>query len=205
MFTSIIAGFLSGLGLIAAIGAQNAFVLRQGVRREHVGTVVLICAVSDAILVGLGVAGAQVLAALWPGFQLVMLWGGVGFLLIYGALRFRAAFQGAAALVPAQAKPVSRGRVIAICLAFTWLNPHVWLDTVALLGALSMQYAPHQWGFGGGAIAASFVFFASLGYGARLAAPVLARPRAWAVLEFGIGVVMWAIAASLALRAVAGG
>ena len=201
MIGSSVAGFLSGLGLIAAIGAQNAFVLRQGVRREHVGTVVLICAISDAVLVALGVAGAQVLTRAWPGFQLFMLWGGVGFLLVYGALRFRAALQGAGALLPVQSTPVARARVVAICLALTWLNPHVYLDTVALLGALSMQYAPYHWAFGAGAIAASFVFFATLGYGARLLAPVLARPRAWAVLEVAIGVVMWAIAGSLALRA----
>jgi len=201
MFGSSVAGFFSGLGLIAAIGAQNAFVLRQGLRREHVGVVVLICAISDALLVALGVAGAQLLTTTLPGFQSVMLWGGVGFLLVYGALRFRAALTGGAALVPMASGQVPIRRVVAICLAFTWLNPHVYLDTVALLGALSMQYAPYQWGFGAGAIVASFVFFASLGYGARLLAPVLARPRAWVVLEFVIGLIMWAIAATLALRA----
>lgn len=203
MLGSGVAGFFSGLGLIAAIGAQNAFVLRQGVRREHVGVVVLICAVSDALLVALGVAGAQVLTSTYSGFQTVMLWGGVAFLLAYGALRFRAAWQGGTALVPMQAKPAPLGRVVLVCLALTWLNPHVYLDTVALLGALSMQYAPYNWSFGAGAILASFVFFGALGYGARLLAPVLARPRAWVVLEVGIGLIMWAIAATLALRALA--
>ena len=203
MLGSGFAGFFSGLGLIAAIGAQNAFVLRQGLRREHVGVVVLICAISDAILVSLGVAGAQALTSTYSGFQTVMLWGGVGFLLVYGGLRFRAAWQGGTALVPMQTKPAPLRRVVLVCLALTWLNPHVYLDTVALLGALSMQYAPHNWGFGAGAILASFVFFAALGYGARLLAPVLARPRAWVVLEVGIGLIMWAIAATLALRALA--
>jgi len=201
MVGSVFAGFFSGLGLIAAIGAQNAFVLRQGVRREHVGVVVLICALSDAILVALGVAGAQVLTATLPSFQIFMLWGGVGFLLVYGALRFRAAWQGGAALVPMEAARAPLGRVVAIALAFTWLNPHVYLDTVALLGALSMQYAPYHWGFGAGAILSSFVFFSALGFGARLLAPVLARPRAWVVLEVVIGLIMWAIAGALAFRA----
>lgn len=196
-----IAGFFSGLGLIAAIGAQNAFVLRQGVRREYVGVVVLICAVSDALLVALGVAGAHMIAARLPAFQQVMLWAGVVFLLVYGALRFRAAWRGGAALHPTDSAPVPLVRVVAICLAFTWLNPHVYLDTVALLGALSLQYAPLEWAFGAGAIAASFVFFASLGYGARLLAPVLARPGALRVLEIFIGLIMWAIAAKLMLRA----
>ncbi|MGP9790300.1 LysE/ArgO family amino acid transporter [Roseinatronobacter sp. NSM] len=201
MSGALIAGFFSGLGLIAAIGAQNAFVLRQGVRREYVGVVVLICAVSDALLVALGVAGAQVIATSLPAFEQIMLWAGVAFLLVYGVLRFRAAWRGGAALIPSESAPVPLVRVVAICLAFTWLNPHVYLDTVALLGALSLQYAPLQWAFGAGAIAASFVFFASLGYGARLLAPMLARPGAWRGLEAVIGAIMWAIAAKLMLRA----
>ncbi|WFE73407.1 LysE/ArgO family amino acid transporter [Roseinatronobacter sp. S2] len=203
MIAGVVAGFFSGLALIAAIGAQNAFVLRQGLRREHVGVVVLICAVSDAVLVALGVAGAQVIATALPGFQQIMLWGGVAFLVVYGALRFRAAVQGGEALRPTNGAAVPLGRVVAICLAFTWLNPHVYLDTVALLGALSLQYAPWQWAFGAGAILSSFVFFAALGFGARLLAPVLARPRAWVVLEVVIGVIMWGIAAKLLVRAIA--
>lgn len=203
MIAGVVAGFFSGLALIAAIGAQNAFVLRQGLRREHVGVVVLICAVSDAVLVALGVAGAQLIATALPGFQLVMLWGGVAFLTVYGALRFRAALRGGEALQPAKTDRVPLARVVMVCLALTWLNPHVYLDTVALLGALSLQYAPWQWAFGAGAITASFVFFAALGYGARLLAPVLARPKAWVVLELLIGAIMWGIAAKLVLRAIA--
>jgi len=198
------AGFLSGLGLIAAIGAQNAFVLRQGIMRSHVALVVLICAVSDAALVALGVAGAQGLAQGFPWVQDVMLWAGVAFLLVYGALRFRAAWQGGTALEAGQGAVQSAGRVALTCLAFTWLNPHVWLDTVALLGSLSAQYAPEHWLFGAGAILASFTFFSALGFGARYLAPVLRSARAWQVLEAGIGLVMWAIAASLALRALGG-
>jgi L-lysine exporter family protein LysE/ArgO len=195
------AGFLSGLGLIAAIGAQNAFVLRQGVMRSHVALVVGICAASDAALVALGVAGAQGLARSYPWVQDVMLWAGVAFLLVYGALRFRAAWQGGAGLVAGHGGQQSARRVALTALAFTWLNPHVWLDTVALLGSLSAQYAPQHWAFGAGAILASFTFFSALGFGARFMAPVLQRPRAWQALEAGIGVVMWAIAGSLALQA----
>jgi len=200
MFTAALAGFLTGLSLIAAIGAQNAFVLRQGLRREHVAVVVLICALSDALLIVVGVAGFGALSAAHPWVLSVMLWGGVAFLTIYGALRFRTAWRGGVALQPARDAPVPLSRVVLICLTLTWANPHVYLDTVALLGAISAQYSPAQWSFGAGAVLASFTFFAALGYGARLLAPVFVRPRAWVVLEVIIGLVMWAIAASLILR-----
>ena len=204
MVNAALAGYLASLGLIAAIGAQNAFVLRQGLKREHVGVVVLLCAGSDALLIALGVAGFSVAAESAPWLMPAMLWGGVAFLTAYGALRFRAAFRGGAALAAQAGEAVPLRRVVLTCLALTWLNPHVYLDTLALLGALSAQYAPVQWLFGAGAMLGSFSFFAALGYGARLLAPVLARPRAWVVLEFGIGVVMWAIAASLVLKALEG-
>jgi L-lysine exporter family protein LysE/ArgO len=198
-----LAGFLSGLGLIAAIGAQNAFVLRQGILRSHVALVVTICALSDAILVAVGVAGAQGLAQNYPWVQSVMLWAGVAFLFVYGALRFRAAWVGGQGLEAGQGAAQSAGKVALTCMAFTWLNPHVWLDTVALLGSLSAQYAPAHWTFGAGAMTASLVFFSALGFGARYLAPVLRRPRAWVWLEAGIGLVMWAIALKLMLRALA--
>lgn len=200
MTPALIAGYLSGLSLIAAIGAQNAFVLRQGLRREHVALVVLVCAVSDALLIALGVAGFGAMSAAHPWLAAAMLWGGVGFLLVYGGLRFRAAWRGGAGLMPARDQPVAALQVLMICLVLTWANPHVWLDTVALLGALSTRYAPHEWTFGTGAILASFSFFAALGYGARFLAPLLARPRAWQVFEVLIGLVMWAIALALILR-----
>lgn len=204
MVNAALAGYLTSLGLIAAIGAQNAFVLRQGLKREHVGVVVLLCAGSDALLIALGVAGFSVAAGSAPWLMPAMLWGGVAFLTAYGALRFRAAFRGGAALAAQAGEAVPLRRVVLTCLALTWLNPHVYLDTLALLGALSAQYAPGQWLFGAGAMLGSFSFFTALGYGARLLAPVLARPRAWVVLEFGIGMVMWAIAASLVLQALEG-
>ena len=202
--TPILAGFLAGLSLIAAIGAQNAFVLRQGLRREHVGVLVAICAGSDALLIALGVAGFGAAAQALPWLMPVMLWGGVAFLTVYGALRFRAALRGGAALAAASGSPVSLRRVVLTGLALTWLNPHVYLDTLALIGALSAQYAPDEALFGLGAVVASGVFFTALGYGARLLAPVLARPGAWVVVEALIGAVMWMIAASLVVQALGG-
>lgn len=202
--SAALAGFLSGLSLIAAIGAQNAFVLRQGLRRQHVGVVVALCAGSDALLIAAGVAGFSAATQRLPWLVPVMLWGGVAFLTVYGALRFRAALRGGEALAAGAGTEVPLARVALTCLALTWLNPHVYLDTLALLGALSAQYAPQQALFGLGAVVSSLVFFAALGYGARLLAPLLARPGAWVVVEVLIGVVMWAIAASLVMQALRG-
>ena len=199
--SAFIAGFLASLSLIAAIGAQNAFVLRQGIRREHVGMVVALCAGSDALLIALGVAGFGAAAEAMPWLTPVMLWGGVAFLTVYGALRFRAAFRGGEALAASAERAVSLRRVALTCLALTWLNPHVYLDTLALLGALAAQYSPHEVRFGLGAMLASAVFFAALGFGARYLAPVLARPRAWVIVECVIGAIMWMIAAHLVLQA----
>lgn len=191
-------GWLVAISLILAIGAQNAFVLRQGLRREHVGAVVLACALSDAILIAVGVAGFSAASKALPWLGDAMRWGGVAFLLVYGALRFRAAMQGGEALVPGEGRPASLSSVLGTCLILTWANPHVYLDTVALLGSISAQYAPHQWTFGAGAALGSFTFFTALGYGARLLAPIFANPKAWVVLEVIIGCTMWAIAVGLA-------
>jgi L-lysine exporter family protein LysE/ArgO len=195
------AGFLVAISLIAAIGAQNAFVLRQGIRREHVLAVVATCALSDAVLIAAGVGGFGLVSNAVPWLADVMLWGGVAFLVIYGALRFRAAWRGGAALMPAPGGAAPLGKVLATCLVLTWANPHVYLDTVVLLGSISAQYAPHGAAFGMGAAAGSFVFFSALGFGARLLGPVFAQPRAWVVLEVVVGCTMWAIAAKLALTA----
>lgn len=199
MAQAAIAGFLVALSLIAAIGAQNAFVLRQGIRREHVGAVVLACAVSDALLIAAGVAGFGLVSAEVPWLGQAMLWGGAAFLFVYGALRFRAALRGGEALQPAANGAVPLARVLGTVLVLTWANPHVYLDTVVLLGSISAQYAPHGMAFAIGAMTGSFVFFTSLGYGARLLAPVFANPRAWMVLEVVVGCTMWVIAASLLL------
>jgi len=192
-------GLALSLGLIVAIGAQNAFVLRQGLRGEHVGAVVAVCAASDAVLIAVGVAGFGALAAAVPAAAEAARWAGAAFLIVYGALRFRAAWRGGEALMPAADAPTALGPVIATCLLLTWANPHVYLDTLVLLGAISAQYAPHGALFGLGAAAGSLAFFSALGFGARLLAPVFARPRAWVVLEIGVGLTMWAIAAGLVL------
>lgn len=199
MLIAATAGFALGLSLILAIGAQNAFVLRQGLRGAHVFAVCLTCAVSDAVLIAVGVAGFAIVSEALPGIAPVMRWGGAAFLVIYGALSFKAALGPSAALEPAAAGTGSLARALATCLALTWLNPHVYLDTVLLLGSVSTQYAGQQLAFGTGAVTASFVFFFSLGYGARLLRPVFARPMAWRVLEVVVGVTMWAIAAKLIL------
>ena len=199
MMQAAVSGFLVSISLIAAIGAQNAFVLRQGLRREHVLAVVLACALSDAVLIAAGVTGFGVASVRVPWLADAMLWGGVVFLVVYGALRFRAALRGGEALMPAAGTGAPLGRVLATCLVLTWANPHVYLDTVVLLGAISSHYAPYAGVFGIGAALASFVFFSALGFGARLLAPVFAAPRAWVVLEVVVGCTMWAIAAGLAL------
>ncbi len=191
-------GFLLGFSLILAIGAQNAFVLRQGLRGEHVFAVSLTCALSDAVLIAAGVSGFGWLATEVPWLKPVMTWGGAAFLLVYGALSFRAAFRPGA-LVAAEDAGGSLKATLLTCLALTWLNPHVYLDTVVLLGSVSAEYPGQGVFFAAGAMTASFVFFFSLGYGARLLAPLFARPGAWRVLDVLVGCVMWAIAAKLVL------
>lgn len=192
---SYAAGFGTGLSLIVAIGAQNAFVLKQGLMRHHVFWVCLFCAMSDALLILLGVTGMARILTAAPMLAESMRWAGAVFLAWYGARSFRAAWQGGGALQP-QGKGETLGRTLAVIAALTWLNPHVWLDTVVLLGAVSAGW-PDPLVFGLGAMTGSVLFFFALGYGARLLAPVFARPRAWQVLELGIGVVMWSIALTL--------
>ncbi|CAN1572304.1 COG1279 Lysine efflux permease [Paracoccaceae bacterium] len=198
MFEAALQGYLVAISLIMAIGAQNAFVLRQGLRREHVLAVVLVCALSDATLIAVGVAGFGAASKAAPWLGEAMRWGGVAFLVVYGALRFRAAARGGEALRPSDATSAPLGQVVVTCLVLTWANPHVYLDTVVLLGSISAQYAPHQLAFALAAACGSFSFFAALGFGAQLLAPVFARPAAWVWLEIGVGATMWAIAAALA-------
>lgn len=198
MIEAAIHGYAVAISLILAIGAQNAFVLRQGLRREHVLAVVLICAVSDAILILAGVAGFGALSRSIPWIGEAMRWVGVGFLLFYGALRFKAAFRGGDALRPMAGNAPSLRRVVATGLLLTWANPHVYLDTVVLMGSISAQYDPHAWVFGLAAVFGSLTFFTALGYGARLLIPLFAQPRSWVVLELLVGTTMWAIAAALA-------
>jgi L-lysine exporter family protein LysE/ArgO len=199
-----LAGLGLGLSLIIAIGAQNAFVLRQGLRREHVLAVVLICAVSDAVLITVGVAGGGALFIALPWLVEVIRWVGAAFLATYGVLAALRAIR--------RPKPDADGLrgaggtgatslavAITTCLALTWLNPHVYLDTVLLLGSVGSTHGDDRWWFAGGATLGSILWFASLGFGARLLAPLFAQPLAWRILDGLIAVVMIAIALSLLL------
>ncbi len=197
MTLSFVQGFLLSLSLIVAIGAQNAFVLRQGIRQSHVLAVVLTCAFSDAILMSAGVLGFGALAQAVPWLKPVMTYGGALFLFVYGALSFRSAWTGSGALKAGNGEETGLWATVGVCLALTWGNPHVYLDTLVLLGTIAAALDGHRVAFAVGAISASFVFFFTLGYGARLLAPFFARPSAWRLLDFGVGVLMWAIALAL--------
>lgn len=192
-----LSGFLLGLSLIVAIGAQNAFILRQGLLRQHVFVLCLICATSDAMLIAAGVAGLGTLVSSSPALIKAVTAGGAAFLFAYAAIAFRRAWRPQALHAAGNGRADLRAAVAA-CLAFTFLNPHVYLDTVLLLGSLSSQYdGAGRLAYGAGAVIASFVWFFGLGYGARLLQPVFARPAAWRVLDILIGLVMAAIGASL--------
>ncbi|WP_337268867.1 LysE/ArgO family amino acid transporter [Oryzifoliimicrobium ureilyticus] len=190
-------GMTMGLSLIVAIGAQNAFVLRQGLRNDHVFAVCLACALSDGVLITVGVTSFAAIAKLLPWLDPVMRYGGAAFLIWYGAKSMLAALSASGALEIGGGKSVSFGKTMATCLALTWLNPHVYLDTVVLLGTISTRFPGGQAAFAAGAATGSFLFFFALGYGARLLRPIFARPSAWRVLEAVIALVMWVIAAKL--------
>jgi L-lysine exporter family protein LysE/ArgO len=196
-FSIFFTGFGAGLGLIVAIGAQNAFVLRQGLLKQHVLAVCLACALSDAVLIALGVSGFRLVSAALPWLDPAMRAGGALFLAWYGARSFRSAWRGGGALLAEGGTQRPFWPTLLTCLALTWLNPHVYLDTVVLLGAISTRYDGAEHIFGLGAVTASFTFFFSLGYGARLLRPLFARPNAWRILDAAIGLVMWMIALSL--------
>ena len=198
--SAAISGFLLGASLILAIGAQNAFILRQGLLRQHVFVLCLICAASDALLIAAGVAGLGTLIATSPRLIMAVTVGGALFLFAYAFLAFRRAMHPEA-LLAAKKGEGSLKAAIAACLAFTFLNPHVYLDTVVLLGSLSASFeGAARFAYGAGAAIASFVWFFGLGYGARLLQPVFARPAAWRVLDILIGVVMAAIGLGLIVR-----
>ncbi|POX45392.1 LysE/ArgO family amino acid transporter [Streptomyces sp. Ru72] len=180
--TALAAGFGTGLSLIVVIGAQNAFVLRQGIRREAVLAVVGICALSDAALIALGVGGVGAVVVAWPAALTAVGWIGGAFLLCYGALAARRVMRPSAMRVEGASQHSWRRAVIA-CLAMTWLNPHVYLDTVFLLGSIAAGHGASRWAFGLGAALASLCWFASLGFGARLLARFLSRPSSWRVLD----------------------
>ncbi|WP_425956597.1 LysE/ArgO family amino acid transporter [Xylanimonas sp. McL0601] len=194
-----------GLSLIVAIGAQNLFVLRQGLRREHVGAVVAICAASDAVLISAGVTGAGALLDTVPWLGTAMRWGGAAFLLAYAALAARRALRptGDALRADDAGMRASLASVVATTAALTWLNPHVYLDTLVLMGSVASGQGDGRWWFAVGAVVASVAWFTGLGYGARLLRPLFARPGAWRVLDGVVAAVMTAIAVGL-LAAAAG-
>jgi len=202
---TVLAGLGFGLSLIVAIGAQNAFVLRQGLRREHVLAVVLVCALSDAVLILAGIAGAGAVIHAAPVVLTVVRYAGAAFLLVYGLFAARRALRPAALTAAAPAVRTSLTATLGTVLALTWLNPHVYLDTVVLLGSIANTHGADRWWFGLGATLGSVVWFTALGYGARLLQPVFARPAAWRVLDAIIAVVMVALAVSLVVGAVGHG
>lgn len=197
-------GLFLSLGLIVAIGAQNAFVLRQGLRREHVGSVVLFCAVADAVLIMAGVLGMAQALADSPGIARALALAGAAFLAVYGWQALRRARNPQLLKASEGGEAFSRGAAVAQAAAFTLLNPHVYLDTVLLVGSIGAQQpaALRGW-FVAGASTASLFWFGLLGFGARWLASWFARPRAWQVLDGLIGVTMWVLAALLVRHAVA--
>ncbi|MFK3678269.1 LysE/ArgO family amino acid transporter [Microbacterium sp. NPDC090218] len=215
---TVLAGLGLGLSLIVAIGAQNVFVLRQGIRREHVLAVVIICAVSDAALIAAGVAGLGFVLSAAPWLVVIARWAGALFLLAYGVLAARRAWRGGEELrvegpestdappAGATTSTLTRTRlapVILTTLALTWLNPHVYLDTVLMLGSIAATHGDERWLFAGGAIAASILWFTALGFGARYLGRWLRTPLSWRILDAVIAVVMITIAVSLVLPALA--
>lgn len=196
--TAYLAGLGAGAGLIIAIGAQNAFVLRQGLQRHFIGSVVAVCILADVGLIALGVAGMGLAVKQHPSLLEWLRYVGAAFLAIYGLLALRRAWQGESGLQPGGNGASSRGRIVLACLAFTLLNPHVYLDTVVLLGSLSTHYEGNaRWLFAAGASTASVLWFLALGYGARLLLPVFRSPLAWRVFDVAIAVFMLTLAVVL--------
>ena len=195
-----IQGLLMTAGLIMAIGAQNALVLRQGLMRQHVGPVVLLCTVSDWLLIALGVFGLGSLIQSSPVLLEVFRWGGALFLLVYGALAARRAWLGADQALQANKQGATLSATLGSALAMTYLNPHVYLDTVVLLGSVGAQHGAMRPAFTLGAGLASLLWFALLGYGAAAAAQWLAKPLVWRAIDASVALVMWAVALQLMLK-----
>ena len=198
MIQAFFTGFITLLSLILAVGAQNIFVLRQGLLRRHVAAICLFAALSDAILIWTGVIGFGIISTIAPSFTQIMTWIGALFLAIYGGLRFWAAYKGVYDVEITQGGTTLRKALVTLA-AFTFLNPHVYLDTLGLIGAVSAQYGSmaDRYAFATGASFGSLVFFFGLGYGARVLAPVMTSPKAWRFLDIGVGLTMWTIAVVL--------
>ncbi|MCV6545937.1 MAG: LysE/ArgO family amino acid transporter [Cohaesibacter sp.] len=196
-FEPTFTGFFLGASLIIAIGAQNAFVLRLGLQRQHVFAVALVCALSDALLILAGVAGMGALVKRYEILLQLITWGGFAFLFVYGLQAFLRAMKNEH-MDAVKGEQMSLKKALLTVLAFTYLNPHVYLDTVVLVGGLSAQWqGAAQAAFAFGAVSASFVWFFSLGYGARILTPIFEKPIAWRVLDILIGCIMWLLALSL--------
>lgn len=195
---TLLSGFFSGLTLIVAIGAQNAFVIKQGLRREYVLLIVLICSISDALLIFLGSAGLGQLIQSTPELLEVVRWFGVIYLLWFGVKSLRSAFTHQS-LIAAEGQLSSKKMVITTMLALTFLNPHVYLDTVILLGSIANQFENQSWLFSTGAALGSFIWFFSIGFGAKAASRFMSKPVFWKVLDLVIAAIMFTIAIFLAL------
>lgn len=194
MFHIFLIGFLSGLSLILAIGAQNAFVLKQGIKKHFIGSICLLCALSDALLIFFGVYGAHSVYQLAPWLQNSIQVLGIAFLLMYGSKSLYSAFKTNSMMVLQDDKNLSYLKTMGVTLALTWLNPHVYLDTIIMLGSISSQFAQHPLYFALGATTASFIFFFSLGYGSRFLLPLFSSAPAWRVLEIVTAGIMFYIA-----------
>lgn len=193
---TVAAGFGTGLSLIVAIGAQNAFVLRQGIRREAVPLVVVICAASDAVLIALGVAGVGSIVLAAPVAVRVVGIAGGCFLICYGFLAARRVLRPGALTVTGTAAGSLR-RAALTCLTMTWLNPHVYLDTVLLLGSVAATHGALRWDFALGAALASVCWFTAIGFGARLLTGFFARPSSWRVLDGLVAATMLTVGVTL--------
>jgi L-lysine exporter family protein LysE/ArgO len=196
--TAILPGFLTGLSLIVAIGAQNAFVLRQGLLRKHVLVMVLICAISDATLIILGVLGLGALISALPWLLEVIRWVGVAFLVWYGSTSLKR-FMKNESLKAAEAGSGNLKQTVLTTLALTFLNPHVYLDTVIFIGGIANQFGDQKWMFVIGAVTASFIWFFGLGFGASKASVVMSKPAFWKILDVFIAAVMFSLAITLAV------
>lgn len=202
LLTPTVLGFGTGLALIVAIGSQNAFVLRQGIRGEHVTAVVLVCSVSDALLIAAGIAGVGVLLQSNPVIVDVVRFAGAAFLVGYGIMAARRALRPGALTASGRQPAAGLGAALSTVLALTWFNPHVYLDTVLLIGSVANQQAQDlRWWFGGGAIAASIAWFSALGFGARVLRPFFARPSSWRILDALVAAVMLMLGMRLAVGA----
>jgi len=195
---ALFAGLFTGLSLIVAIGAQNAYVLRMGLSRHHVSLIITICALSDVLLIILGIAGIGSVIRSAPSALQILRWVGVVYLSLFALRSFWRALRPGV-LLPSEVQRPATKAVVATTLAFTFLNPHVYLDTVLLLGSIGNQYGHGRWLFALGASISSVGWFSSLGYGARFASPLMSRPATWRTLDCVIGVVMLLIALKLTL------